>query len=134
MVRGAGRLGGAAPARWKAERRNEYRSFSVGLPAVPPPALMYIRPACSIPPQPLALTVAWSYSARILMGVLVPSTTKSPPPRSVVKIRRLEESITGQMGAVSGRNTGSWHGAPLGVRHVARSSVAAASSVKVLLA
>src|SRR5688572_16248862 len=134
MVRGEGVFGGADPVAGKAERRNEYRSFSVGLPAVPPPALTYILPPFSIPPQPLARTVAWSYSATILIGVAVPSTTKSPPPRNVVNTRRLEESITGQIGAVSGRRAGSWQGAPLGVTQVARSRVAADSSTKVFVA
>ena len=40
----------------------------------------------------------------------------------------------GQIGALSGRSAASWQGAPFGVVQAARSSVAAASSVKVLVA
>jgi hypothetical protein len=52
----------------------------------------------------------------------------------VLCFEEVVESMIRQMGALSGLSTGSWRGAPLGVIPVARSSVAAASSAKVLLA
>ena len=84
-------------------------------------------PEASTPQEPLGWTVALSYSATIDIRVAVLLTTKRPPPRSVTNVRRLVASITGQIGALSGR-AGPWHGAPLGVVHVAKSMVAAASS------
>src|SRR5688500_3126631 len=109
-------------------------SSSIGLAAVPPPELMYILPLLSTPRQPLGFTKARSYSAMMLMGVVVPSSTNIPPPRRVTNTRRLDESMTGQIGALSGRSTAFWQGAPLGVVQVARSRVAALSSVNVLVA
>jgi hypothetical protein len=64
----------------------------------PPPARMYIFPAASAPPQPFGWTVARSYSTRIAIGVVVRSTTRKPPPRSVTNVRRSVESMTGQRG------------------------------------
>jgi hypothetical protein len=54
---------------------------------------------------------------------------EQPPPRRVTKLRRLEESTIGQIGALSGRSAGSCRSAPLGVVPFARSSVAPGSSV-----
>jgi hypothetical protein len=42
--------------------------------------------------------------------------------------------VIGQIGALSGRSTASWHGRPFGVVQVARFSVAARSCVNVSLA
>ena len=61
-------------------------------------ARMYIFPAASAPPQPFGWTVARSYSTRIAIGVVVRSTTRRPPPRSVTNVRRSVESMTGQRG------------------------------------
>ena len=102
--------------------------------AVPPPEFTYMRPSPSRPPQPFPCTVSRSYSATIRIGVAVASTTKSPPPRSVTKAKRLVESTSGQIGALSGRSAGSCRSAPLGVVPVARSSVAPASSANVFVA
>ena len=102
--------------------------------AVPPPESTYIFPSVSIPPQPLPWIVSRSYSATIRIGVARLSTTKSPPPRSVTNVSRLVESMSGQIGALSGRSTGSCRSAPVGVVPFARSSVAPDSSVNVFVA
>jgi hypothetical protein len=68
------------------------------------------------------------------IGVAVASTTKRPPPRSVMKPKRLLESTAGQIGQLIGRRVGSSHGRPLGVVQVSRSSVAAGLWTKVLVA
>jgi hypothetical protein len=52
-----------------------------------------------------------------------------PPPRRLTKTGPLSEAMNGQIGALSGRVPGDWHGAPLGVVQPARSSVAAGSCV-----
>jgi hypothetical protein len=44
----------------------------------------------------------------------------------------LEESMIGQIGALSGRSAADWQGSPAGVRQLARSIRAALSSVKLL--
>jgi hypothetical protein len=67
------------------------------------------------------------------IGVALLSTTKSPPPRKVTKEYRLVESMMGQMGALSGRRSGSWHGNPFGVVQLARSIPAAVSRTKVFV-
>ena len=89
-----------------------------------------MRPAASISPQPLSSTVARSYSATIRIGVRLWSTTNMPPPRSVTKVKSPSLVVRGQIGALSGRSSGSWQGAPLGVVQVARSIAASSSSVK----
>jgi hypothetical protein len=68
------------------------------------------------------------------MGVAFWSTTNIPPPRSVTNVSVPSRVVRGQIGALSGRSSGSWHAAPLGVVQVARSIVAASSSVKLLVA
>jgi hypothetical protein len=57
-----------------------------------------------------------------------------PPPRSVTNAGTPGDAVKGQMGALSGRSTGSWQWKPLGVVQVARFSEAAGSYVKVLVA
>ena len=100
---------------------------------MPPPEFTYIRPPLSSPPQPLPWIVERSYSATIRIGVARLSSTNMPPPRSVTNASREEESISGQIGALSGRSAGSSRGAPLGVVPVARSSVASGSSANVFV-
>jgi hypothetical protein len=68
------------------------------------------------------------------IGVAVLSTTNTPPPRKVTAVKRLSASMIGQIGALSSRSVASSQGAPLGVVQVARLSVAASSSVNVLVA
>ena len=77
---------------------------------MPPPESMYILPSDSAPRQPLPWTNVWSYSATICIGVAWLSTTNRPPPRSVTKVKRLVESVIGQMGALSGRRAADWQG------------------------
>src|SRR5687767_1132658 len=101
MCRGSGVLGGLGVCE-KRFSAKEYRFEPSGLAAVPPPELMYIlRPTCT-PPQPLGLTVSMSYSPTMRKGVARLSMTNIPPPRSVTNVNRLEESMIGQMGALSG--------------------------------
>ena len=61
------------------------------------------------------------------IGVLRASTTKRPPPRIVTKVKRLVDSMIGQIGALSGRSASDSHGCPLGVVQVARLRSAAGS-------
>ena len=77
--------------------------------------------------------VARSYSATIRIGVARLSSTNMPPPRSVTNASRDEESISGQIGALSGPQRRVLRGAPLGVVPVARSSVASGSSANVFV-
>ena len=95
---------------------------------------MYIFPGTSTPMQPLPFTVVVSYSPTMAIGVVRPSTTNSPPPRSVTKTRRLVASDTGQIGELSGRSGADWHGRPFGVVQPARSRVAAGSCRNVSVA
>jgi hypothetical protein len=67
-------------------------------------------------------------------GVARLSTTNSPPPRRVTKVKRLVDSVIGQIGALSGLSAGAWQGSPFGVVHIARFNVAAVSCTKVLVA
>lgn len=81
-----------------------------------------------MPISPLPWMVALSYSARTGIGVVLGSTTNSPPPRNVTKARRLVDVMTGTIGALSGRTSANWQGMPDGAVHDARSSVAAGSN------
>jgi hypothetical protein len=64
-----------------------------------------------------------SYSPTIAIGVFVLSTTNRPPPRMAANVYVLLDSMIGQIGALSGRSSGDWHGRPFGVTQLARSSV-----------
>jgi hypothetical protein len=66
------------------------------------------------------------------IGVARQSTTIMPPPRRLTNTGPLSEAMNGQIGALSGRRAGSWHGRPLGVAQLARSRVAAGSWANVL--
>ena len=100
---------------------------------MPPPELTYIRPPLSRPPQPLPWIVERSYSATIRIGVARLSSTNMPPPRSVTNASRDEESMIGQIGALSGRSAGSSRGAPLGVVPVAGRASPPVSSANVFV-
>jgi hypothetical protein len=79
-------------------------SYDKGAIGHPPPELMYIVPPTSIPPQPAGCTWLLSSVATTFIGVVVTSTTINPPPRSVTKAYLLDDSVIGQIGAVSGRS------------------------------
>ena len=98
-----------------------------------PPELTNIDVPSCVPPHPFPFTVATSYSPTMRIGVCRASMTNMPPPRSVTNVYALFWSMIGQIGQLSGRTPAASQGAPLGVVHVARSSVAAALCTKVFV-